>query len=113
MYRHDRLEFLKSSHEKAKKQGYVLGVKLVRGAYMEKERERAEEKGYPSPIQPDKAATDRDYNLALEYMVRFINDIAICAGTHNEDSSKLLVELLEQNNISKTHPHAYFALYWV
>ena len=109
MYRHDRLAFLKVSHETAKNKRYKLGVKLVRGAYMEKERERAAEKGYPSPIQPDKAATDRDYDLALEYMVRHLNDIAICAGTHNENSSAYLANLLEENNISKTHPHVYFA----
>ncbi len=109
MYRHDRLDFLRKSHELAKSQGYKLGVKLVRGAYMEKERDRAEDMGYPSPIQPDKAATDRDYDLALEYMVRHLNDIAICAGTHNEKSSAYLAQLLEENNISKTHKHIYFA----
>ncbi len=65
LYRHDRLEFLKKSHEVAKKGGYILAVKLVRGAYMEKERERAKEMGYPSPIHPDKDATDRDFDAAL------------------------------------------------
>jgi len=109
MYRHDRLDFLEKSHGLAKKQGYKLGIKLVRGAYMEKERERAKEKNYPSPIQLDKAATDRDYDLGLAYMIRHINDIAICAGTHNEKSSAYLVQLLEENNISKQHPHIYFA----
>lgn len=109
LYRHDRLEFLKKSHIQAKQQGYFLGMKLVRGAYMEKERERAKEKGYPSPIQPDKAASDRDYDLAVEYCVENINDIAICAGTHNEESSKLLAELIEKKGIDKNHPHLFFA----
>lgn len=109
MYRHDRLAFLKTSHDKAKRGQYKIGVKLVRGAYMEKERARATEKGYPSPIQPDKATTDRDYDLALTYMVENINDIAIVAGTHNEKSSALLAQLMAQHNIEKTHQHAYFA----
>ncbi|MFK8037599.1 MAG: proline dehydrogenase family protein [Crocinitomicaceae bacterium] len=109
MYRHDRLNFLKSSHTKAKSGGYYLGVKLVRGAYMEKERDRAKEKGYPSPIQQDKAATDRDYNLGITYMVNHINEIAICAGTHNEESSALMVKLMHEKRIDISHPHAYFA----
>ena len=77
LYRHDRLEFLKNSHRAAKDKGYVLAVKLVRGAYMEKERERAAEMGYESPIQSDKEATDRDYNLALKYCMENIKDIAV------------------------------------
>ena len=109
MYRHDRLDFLKSSHQLAKSKAYILGVKLVRGAYMEKERERANSKGYKSPIQSDKASTDKDYDLALSYMVENIDEIAICAGTHNEKSSALLVELLEKHKIVKTHSHIYFA----
>lgn len=109
MYRHDRLDFLKTSHQKAKAGGYVLAVKLVRGAYMEKEREKAEEEGYPSPIQPNKEATDRDYDLALAYMVDNINDIVFCAGTHNEKSSAYLAELLEKAGISKSDKRAYFA----
>lgn len=109
MYRHDRLAFLKSSHEKAKAGKYYLGVKLVRGAYMEKERERAKEKGYQSPIQPDKIATDKDYDFAITYMVEHINEIAICAGTHNEQSSELMAKLLLDKQIDKNHPHAYFA----
>lgn len=109
MYRHDRLEFLKMSHQKAQKGSYILGVKLVRGAYMEKERDRASEKGYPSPIQPNKAATDRDYNAALTYMISNINDIAICAGTHNEESAAVLVKLMTEKQINQKHPHVYFA----
>ncbi|MFD1552040.1 proline dehydrogenase [Putridiphycobacter roseus] len=109
MYRHDRLDFLKTSHQKAKNGNYILGVKLVRGAYMEKERDRAKAKGYTSPIQPNKAATDRDYNLALTYMVEHINNIAVCAGTHNEESSAKLIALIETHQLAKNHPHLYFA----
>ena len=109
MYRHDRLAFLKSSHAKAKAGGYFLGIKLVRGAYMEKERERAQEKGYPSPIQPNKAATDHDYDSAIIYMIENIAEIGICAGTHNEKSSALMAQLMDEKQIEKTHPHAYFA----
>lgn len=109
MYRHDRLEFLKKSHNKAIENEFVLGIKLVRGAYMEKERERAEEKGYQSPIQETKVLTDQDYDLALTYMAENIKDIAICAGTHNEKSSSLLAELIEKYSIPKNHQHVYFA----
>lgn len=109
MYRHDRLAFLKKSHEKAKVGGYILAVKLVRGAYMEKEREKAAEEGYPSPIQPNKEATDRDYDLALEYMVNHIGEIVFCAGTHNEKSSAYLAELLDNAGIDKSDKRAYFA----
>ncbi len=109
LYRHDRLEFLKRSHVQAKQQGYFLGLKLVRGAYMEKERERAEEKGYPSPIQPNKAASDRDYDFALTYCLENISDIAVCAGTHNEASSKILAQLISEKGLDKKHPHLFFA----
>ncbi|MCH2233990.1 MAG: proline dehydrogenase family protein [Crocinitomicaceae bacterium] len=109
MYRHDRLAFLQKSMEEALSKGYHLGIKLVRGAYMEKEREVAQEEGYPSPIQPDKATTDRDYDLALEYLVKNIDKAAICAGTHNENSSLYLVELMEEHGISKDDKRVYFA----
>ena len=109
MYRHDRLEFLKTSHEVAKNHHYVLGIKLVRGAYMEKEREKAEEEGYPSPIQPDKESTDLDYNRALEYMIEHIDRIHFCAGTHNEYSSIFLIELMEKHGIEKGDKRIYFA----
>jgi len=109
MYRHDRLEFLKDEIARAKKAGIKYGIKLVRGAYMEKERERAEEKGYPSPIQPDKEATDRDFNLALKVVVENINDVSFCAGTHNEESSLELVNLMKEHGIASDDPRAYFA----
>jgi proline dehydrogenase len=109
LYRRDRLEFLKKSHEIAKEKGYLLAVKLVRGAYMEKERERAEESGYESPIQPDKNATDRDYDSALKYCIENINEISFCAGTHNEESVIALTKLLQKNGLSPNHPNVYFS----
>lgn len=109
MYRHDRLEYIQKSIEKAKREGYKFGAKLVRGAYMEKERERAAEMGYPSPIQPDKESCDRDFNEATRLMVQEIEYCGLCCGTHNEDSSHLLVELMKEHNISKDDKRVYFA----
>lgn len=111
MYRHDRLEFLKKSIDWAKAENIQYGVKLVRGAYMEKERKRAVENNYPSPIQPDKETCDADYNKALEYLVAPENfsQIALCAGSHNEDSSAYLASLIESLGIDKTDKRIYFA----
>ncbi len=105
LYRHDRLEFLKVSHEKARKEGYKLGTKLVRGAYMVKENARAKEMGYPTPIQPSLEATHRDYNEALRYCIAHINEISTCVGTHNEASVRLMTELLYENEIPRNHPN--------
>jgi len=109
MYRHDRLEHLQEAIENAREEKYFYGVKIVRGAYMEKERERAIEKKYPSPIQPDKASTDRDYDAALELIVKNIDICALCAGTHNEDSSQKLVDLMEKYGVDKSNFSIYFA----
>ena len=109
LYRHDRFAVLISSFEKAKLKGYHIGAKLVRGAYMEKERLRAQEHNYPSPIQSSKEKTDEDYNKALEFCISNIDRFGICAGTHNEKSSLKLVELLKQNNISPTDHRVYFS----
>jgi proline dehydrogenase len=109
MYRHDRLAFLKAQLELAKAQGVIYGVKLVRGAYMEKERERAQKMGYPSPIQPDKASTDRDYNEALRFMVTHSDHYALCAGSHNEESSMLLTQLMAEKNLENTNEKFFFA----
>jgi proline dehydrogenase len=108
-YRHDKLAGLNDDHQTAIKEGFILGAKLVRGAYMEKERKRAAEKGYPSPIQPDKQAADKDYNTALDYCTDHINQIAFVAGTHNEDSCRLLTELLDKKQIDPKNPHVYFS----
>jgi proline dehydrogenase len=109
LYRHDKLEALKGDHETALKNEFILGVKLVRGAYMEKERKRAEERGYLSPIQPNKQATDKDYDASLDYCTDHIETIAIVAGTHNEESCRWLAELLDKKGIDHKNPHVYFS----
>lgn len=109
LYRHDRLQYLKESHQLAMERGFHFAVKLVRGAYMEKERERAEELGYPSPIQPNKEASDRDFDEAIRYCAENYKTISFVCGSHNEDSSKLLAELMEANSIPPDHPSIYFA----
>ena len=109
MYRHDRIEFLTSCSENAKKHGIKYGVKLVRGAYMEKERARAQKLGYPSPIYPDKNASDDAYNKALKFILEDEMPFALCAGTHNEESSLLLTQELERKQISRDNDKFYFA----
>ncbi len=109
MYRHDRLEFCKKSLQDAIDHNYILGLKPVRGAYMEKERKRAAEMNYPSPIQPDKESTDRDYDAVLEFSLNNIEKIALCAATHNEKSSLYLAEELHKRNIPHNHPHISFS----
>lgn len=108
MYRSDRLAYLHSSYEKARVGGYILGAKIVRGAYMDKERKRAADKGLPSPIQPDKAATDRDYNAAISFCVAHYEQIASCNATHNAASSELQAELIGRAGLPKDHPHFMF-----
>ena len=109
LYRHDRLAFLEESFAAAERGGYHLGVKLVRGAYMEKERERAAEKGYPSPIHADKAAVDRDYDDALRFCITHIDRMAVMAGTHNEQSALLLARLMEVRGIARNDRRVWFA----
>ncbi|WP_405292936.1 proline dehydrogenase family protein [Algibacter sp. Ld11] len=108
MYRHDRMLFLEAEHAKAKAGNYYLGFKLVRGAYMEKENDRAEDKGYISPICVSKAATDQNFNTALNYMLENLDDMSVFAGTHNEDSSYLLMELMEKNGIANNDARVWF-----
>jgi proline dehydrogenase len=100
---------LKKAHQVAQEKGYILGVKTVRGAYMEKERERSEELNYPSPIQPDKASTDRDYDAALKYSVENKKDIWLVSGSHNEKSNLLLTELMKLHQIPIHSDHIYFS----
>lgn len=109
LYRHDRLAFLKESHADAVSNNFYLGVKLVRGAYMEKERDRASKMGYPSPIQPNKEASDYDYNEALRFSIKHIDKISICAGSHNEESSKLLAQLMNEAGIAHNDSRIYFS----
>jgi proline dehydrogenase len=108
LYRHDRLEFLRKELERAKAEGYHVGMKLVRGAYMEMERERAAEKGYPSPIGKDKAAVDADYNDALRFCTEHIDRMAILNGTHNEASTLLLAGLMQKAGIARNDPRIHF-----
>jgi proline dehydrogenase len=88
---------------------YFIGVKLVRGAYMEKERERAFKKGYPSPIHADKESTDRDYNTATRFCLENIDRVALCVGTHNEESSELAVQIMAEKGIVKDDKRIFFA----
>ena len=108
LYRVDRLDYLKSLHKRAKAQNFKIGMKLVRGAYMEKERERAEEKGYPDPICKNKAATDENFNAVLRYMFDNLEDMSIFCGTHNEESSYLLMDLIEKNGLNRNDQRLWF-----
>ncbi len=109
LYRHDRLNFLKSSYSIAEEKKFLLGVKLVRGAYMEKERRRAQERGYESPIQPDKEATDKDYDAAVQFCIAHIEKIGLIVATHNERSNLLTTELLQERRLPLSHPHVHFS----
>lgn len=109
MYRHESLAFLKESFEKAQKEGYLLGSKLVRGAYMEKERAHAIEKNDTDPIQPDKESTDRDYDAAVSYCLDHLDQMGLFVGTHNESSCKKAVDILNAKQMPHNHPHVWFA----
>ena len=109
LYRHDRFEALQAAHDTAAEAGYYLGAKLVRGAYMEKEARVAKQRGYSNPINPTKQATDDLYDEALRYCVRHIERISLCAGTHNEASSLLLTQLMQQAGLAPGDPRAWFA----
>jgi proline dehydrogenase len=109
LYRHDRLPFLLKMYDAAVDRNFILGVKLVRGAYMEKERKRAEEKNYPSPIQPDKSATDKDYDEAVRFCIQNMERIGLIVATHNEQSNLLATQLLQEKNITLNHPHIHFS----
>ena len=109
MYRHDRFLYIQNLYKQAEEGDFYVGLKIVRGAYMEKERARAQKKGYNSPIQPTKAATDVDYDKAIRFCVEKINRISICAGTHNEKSSLLLTEIMKENQILENDQRIYFS----
>ncbi len=109
LYRHDRLAFLEKNIEHAKQHSYILGAKIVRGAYMEKERERAEKMNYESPIQPNKISTDRDYDLALELCLNNIDCTAVFIGTHNEKSSLLATKIMADKNIATNDKRITFS----
>lgn len=109
MYRHDSIERIKKHHQMALEGGFRFGLKIVRGAYMEKERARAAEKGYPSPIQPDKPSTDRDFNNIIHYFVNHVDSIDFMVSTHNEESTQLLTSLIDERKLPRNHPGIYFS----
>lgn len=108
LYRWDRLDYLKQLHQRAKANGFKIGMKIVRGAYMEKERERALDKGYDSPICENKKATDDNFNETLSYILNNLKEISVFIGTHNEASCYLALELMETLNISKQDNNVWF-----
>jgi proline dehydrogenase len=109
LYRHDRLQFLHDSYEASLERDFILGAKLVRGAYMEKERERAKEMNYASPIQPDKEACDKDYNAAVSFCIEHLDKIAVIVASHNEYSNLLTTQLLKQRNLPLSHERVHFS----
>jgi len=109
LYRHDRLAFLLKMYEAAEERNFFLGVKLVRGAYMEKERKRAEEKNYPSPIQPNKIETDKDFNEAVRFCINNIERTGLIVATHNEESNLLATQLLKEKGLPLNHSHIHFS----
>jgi proline dehydrogenase len=109
MYRHDRMQFLKDCYEASVQRNFMLGTKLVRGAYMEKERKRAEQMNYPSPIQPDKETTDRDFNMAIQFCIDRIDRIALEVASHNEYSNLFTTQLLQQKGLPLNHEHVHFS----
>lgn len=110
LYRQDRLDFLKLSHTISKEKKFKLGVKLVRGAYMEKERERAAKLGYPSPIQPNKVATDLAFDKAVDYCLDHIYEIGLMVASHNEPSSLRVANLLKDKGLFQDpKAHVYFS----
>ncbi len=109
LYRHDRLQFLKDCYTAAAERNFILGAKLVRGAYMEKERNRATAMNYPSPIQPDKETCDKDYNAAVEFCVAHLDRIALIVASHNEYSNIYTTQLLDQKGLPHNHHHVHFS----
>jgi proline dehydrogenase len=109
MYRWDRMDVFRRDLKRARSKNFYLGIKFVRGAYMERERKRAAELGYPSPIHPDKECTDRDYDAALKLAVENIDRVSIFNGTHNEKSSMYLAQLMVDNKVDRDDERCYFS----
>ena len=109
LYRHDRLQFLKDSCDAAVERNFILGAKLVRGAYMEKERKRAADMQYPSPIQPDKESCDRDYDAAVAFCISHLDKISLIVASHNENSNLLTTVLLDKKGLPHDHKHVHFS----
>ncbi len=108
-YRTDRQKFLSDSYEAAKERNFILGAKLVRGAYMEKERKRAAEMGYPSPIHPDKEASDKDFNDTIKFCIDHIDRVALVVASHNEYSNMYAAQLLQEKGLPLSHPHVHWS----
>lgn len=108
MYRWDRMGYIVKLHEMAKEEGFKIGAKVVRGAYMEKENDRAEEKGYESPICKNKRLTDENFDAAIDYMMEHLEDFSIFSGTHNEKSTLKLVDLMEERGIESNDGRIWF-----
>ena len=109
LYRHDRLSFLKQSYEAAVQQQCLLGIKLVRGAYMGKERKRAQEMGYASPIQPNKESSDKDFNDAVRFCIEHLDKIAVIVASHNEYSNQFAAKIMDELGIAHNHAHLHFS----
>ncbi len=109
LYRHDRLQFLKDSFSVSINNHFISGFKMVRGAYMEKERRRASELNYASPIQPDKRKTDEDYNAALTFCIERLDELYAIVATHNEYSNLYAVESMQKLQLTLDHPHIHFS----
>jgi proline dehydrogenase len=109
MYRHDRLPYLERLYDDAVKNNYIVGMKFVRGAYMEKERERAKHLGYPDPICATKQATDENYNNGLRYVIEHIDRFELFSGTHNEESNTVLANLIDEYSLARNDSRIFFA----
>jgi proline dehydrogenase len=109
LYRSDRLRFLELSHKIAVEGHFILGAKLVRGAYMEKERARAEAMGYPSPIQTDKSTTDADFDAAVEFCLAHLDQVGLILASHNEASNLKCVQIMQDKGLPNNHPHIHFS----
>jgi len=109
LYRSDRLGFLEETCREADANDFIAGVKLVRGAYMEKERKRAREMNYPSPVQPDKASSDRDYNNALQFAIKHLSKFSLIIASHNEESNLLALSLMKEKGLPANDPRIHFS----
>tara|TARA_Y100000992_G_scaffold283305_1_gene232493 strand:+ start:507 stop:1670 length:1164 start_codon:yes stop_codon:yes gene_type:complete len=109
LYRHDRLQYMKDLTSRVNLNGKQLGLKLVRGAYMEKERDQSVKRNYPDPIQKDKRATDNDFAKALEFCIDNIENVSLCAGTHNEKSVLHLTDLMKKKALKNNDSRIWFA----
>jgi proline dehydrogenase len=109
LYRWDRLDYLHKQLKASKSKGFILGAKLVRGAYMEKERDRAAQMGYNSPIHADKDAVDKDFNIAMNLCLDNLDHVSVCIASQSEESNMLAVKQIDAKKIDRKHPHILFS----